>query len=251
MAKAFQQRTYRAVRVEERRWDLHVDGVVRSGHRGYREAERAAEVDDRRRRTRRTAIRHTAILAGAAALLIPVLLLREVPNPDFAPARDFADRMEEAYRNVDGGSAAIDSFSIEADGYRGNVFEIDRGGVTADYRVLVGEYDGDCYVIRWVQDEVPFVARMLPRYPCEPGDPALSFVPSAFEEIAVNVSADGPLNWEPVLPAEVKLATWFFPATFALLLVVMQQLVSLSLLAIRGIPTRKVAVERVEMDPGG
>jgi hypothetical protein len=245
------QHAYRAVRIDARRWDLEIDGEKHSSHLGYREAERAGRVHDRKRRTRATFIRHMLILAVACLLLAPVLLLREGSNPDFSPAREFADRMEQAYRDVDSGAVDIASFSMESHGFEGAVFEVDRGGVVSDYRVLTGEHKGDCYVVRWVLGEVPFVARLLSRYPCVPGDPALSFDPARFEAIAINIDADGPLEWVPVLPEEVALAKWFFPVAFVLLFVVLQQLVSLSLLAIRGVPVRSVEVARVENRPQG
>jgi len=187
------------------------------------------------------------VLAGL--LLIPVMSGREVPNDDFPPARAFADGMEQAYRDVDAGEADISQYTVEGDGFGGDVFRVVRGGVENDYRVLVGDHRGDCYVIRWVRFEIPFVARLLPRYDCEPGQPALNFSPAGFEAIAINLSAGQPLNWEPVLPDQIRLAPWFFPAVLVLMLVVMQQMISLSLVFIRrGVVRQRVTVERVDME---
>lgn len=237
---------YRAVRRGSRRWDLEVDGHVESSYPGFREAERAAAAHDRRSRTRVAVLRHLLVLMVVVAVAVPAVLLREVSNPDYGPARGFADRMEAAYRSIDSGETVIGDYSVEVHGFEGGVFEVDRGGVVADYLVLTGAYREDCYVLRWVRGEVPFVARLLPGYPCVPGDRTLSFNPAGFEAIAVNLSSEAPLRWEPVLPPEVKLATWFLPAALVLLFVVMQQLVGLSLVFIRGVPTAAVRVERIE-----
>jgi len=186
------------------------------------------------------------VAALAGLLLVPVLTGREVRNPDYPPARDLADRMEAAYREVDEGTTEVGSFTVEADGFQGAVFEVDRGGVVADYNVLAGSHGGDCYVIRWIRFEVPFVARLLPRYECVPGQPALNFSPSGFEEIAVNLFSSGPLEWQPVLPEPISLAPWLLPAVLFLLVLVLQQLVALSMLFLKPAPARRVQVERIE-----
>jgi hypothetical protein len=238
--------TYRAIRVESRRWELRVDGSLHSSHDGFRNAEQAAAAIDRRDRKRRAVVRHTLILVGAFLVLTPVLVFREVANPAHAPAREFADHLETAYRAINAGEAEITDFSLGSDGIQGGLFEVDRGGVVADYSVLTGEHEGDCYVVRWRQGRVPFVARLLPRHPCAPGDPALSFDPAGFEALGHNTNLDGPLEWGRVLPAEVQTATWVLPAVIALLYVVLQQTVSLSLVSIRGVPARRVNVERID-----
>jgi hypothetical protein len=234
------------VRVDPGTWELQVDGATVSSHAGYRDAVRAAEADALHRRRRRAALLRVGLIAAAGLLLIPATVWREVPNDAFPPAREYADGMEAAYRAVDTGAADIGSFSAAEDGFTGDVRTIDRGGVTADYRLLIGEQAGDCYLIRWVRFEVPFVARLLPRYECAPGDPAYSFSPSGFEAIAVNITSRPPLNWEPVLPPEVALVWWFFPAMILLLGTIIQQAVSLSMVFLRDPGGGAVGVERVE-----
>ncbi len=246
MRRRERDRSYRAVRVEPRQWDLHVDGSLRSSHRGFRDAERAAVVIDRRSRTRAAAVRHTTILVAAFLVLTPVLLLREIDNPNYEPAREFADQIESAYRAISANEIEIADLSLDSDGFEGGVFTIDRGGIVADYLVLTGEHEGDCYVVRWQQGRVPFVGRLLPRDPCVPGDPALSFNPADFEALANNTSADGPLDWSRVLPPQTRLGAWVLPAVIALLYVALQQLVSLSLIPIRGVPRRPLEVERFD-----
>jgi hypothetical protein len=189
---------------------------------------------------------HILILAAASLLLAPVLIFREVANPAYEPARTFADRMEHAYRAVNAEEAEITDFAISKDGFEGGLFTIDRGGVVADYRLLVGVFEDDCYLVRWRQGRAPFVARLLPRYPCAAGDPALSFDPAGFEAVAINTSAEDPPSWEGVLPAQIQIATWVLPAVIALLYIVLRQLVSLSLVFIRGVPTRPVDVELID-----
>jgi len=239
-------RAYRAIRVEAQRWELRVGGAPHSSHDGFRHAERAAAAIDRRSRKRRALVRHTLILAAASLVLTPVMLFREVANPDYAPAREFADHLETAYLAINAGEAEIADFSLSSDGIQGGLFEVDRGGVVADYSVLIGEHEGDCYVLRWRQGRVPFVARLLPRHPCAPGDPALSFDPAGFEALGNNTNVDGPLDWGRVLPQEVQTATWVIPAVIALLYIVLQQIISLSLVLIRGVPARRVDVERID-----
>jgi hypothetical protein len=239
-------RTYRAVRVDAQRWELQVDDAHHSCHEGFRDAERAAAVVDRTSLKRRAVARHTLVLTFAILVLTPVLIFRERANPDYAPARAFADHMEDAYRAINAGEASITDFSLSLDGFEGDAFVVDRGGVVADYQVLTGEHEGDCYLVRWRQGRVPFVARLLPRYPCAPGDPALSFDPATFEALASNTRADGPLDWVRVLPPEIELAPWILPAVIALLYIVLQRLVSMSLVAIRGSPARRVNVERID-----
>jgi len=191
-------------------------------------------------------VKRIVVAALAGLLLIPVLTGREVNNPDYPLARDLADRMEAAYRGVDEGMAEVGSFTFEADGFQGAVFEVDRGGVVADYNVLAGSHGGDCYVVRWIRFEVPFVARLLPRYECVPGQPALNFSQSGFEAIAVNLSSSGPLEWQPVLPDPISLAPWFLPAVILLLVLILQQLVALSMLYLKRDPPRRIHVERIE-----
>lgn len=246
----FRRRTYRASRVGAKGWELTADGEQLSSHRSFREAVGAAEAHDQRRRRNREAVKHAVLMVVAGLLLIPTMGYREVDNDDFPPARAFADGMEEAYGDVDAGVADIAQYTVEEDGFGGGVFRVVRGGVENDYLLLVGDYRGDCYVIRWVRSKVPFVARLLPRYDCEPGQPALNFAPSGFEAIAINLSAGKPLNWEPVLPDQIRLAPWFFPAVFVVMLVVMQQMISLSLVFIRrGVFRKAVPVERVDKEP--
>jgi len=174
------------------------------------------------------------VAALAGLLLIPVMTGREVDNPDYPPARDLADRMEAAYREVDEGTAEVGSFTVEADGFEGAV------------NVLAGSHGADCYVIRWIRFEVPFVARLLPRYECVPGQPALNFSPSGFEAIAVNLFSSGSLEWQPVLPDPISLAPWFLPAVLFLLVLGLQQLVALSVLYLKTDSPRRMHVERVE-----
>jgi hypothetical protein len=239
-------RRYRAVRLEGSTWSLEVDGAAVSTHSGYRDAVRAAEADDLRRRRLGAVLLRVSLIAAAGLLLIPVMVWREIPNDAYPPAREFADRMEAAYRDVDAGRVDIGSFTVDEDGFVGDLRTLDRGGVVADYRLLIGEHDGDCYLIRWVRFEVPFVARLLPRYECAPGSPPYNPSPSAYEAIAVNLTNQPPLNWVPVLPDEQALAGWFFPAVIVLLAGIIQQLVSLSLVFLKGPRPRPVRVERVE-----
>ncbi len=236
---------YQAVRTGHG-WELHIDGEVVSSHGTFPQAVEAAGAHDRKRRRRRAAAQRITVVALAGLLLIPTLTEREVDNPAFPPARAFADRMEAAYRAVDAGSADIGSFTVESDGFEGAVFEVSRGGAVADYNVLVGSQGGDCYLIRWVRFEVPFVARLLSRYECVPGQPALNFSPSGYEAIAVNLSTTGALEWQPVIPDPVHLATWFFPAVMVLLVLLLQQTVSLSMLFLKPAAAQRVTVERVE-----
>jgi hypothetical protein len=191
-------------------------------------------------------MRRLLVFAAAGILLIPVTLLREMDDPDHPPARQFADRMEAAFGSVDDGAAEAASFTVEEDGFAGAVINVDIGEREADHNLLVGEHSGDCCVLRWVRFEVPFVARLLPRYECEPGSPAMSFDGARFEARAVNLFSDRPLNWREVLPARVSLAPWFFPAMVVLLFLMLHQAVSLSLVFLRGVPRRAVEVERVE-----
>lgn len=227
-------------------WRLAADGVALSTHRSYHQVVDAATAHDGRRRRIRAALLHLGAVVAALLILVPVVGGREIDNPDYPGARDLADRMEAAYRAVDAGDADLGSFTLEADGFTGGVFEVDRGGVVNDYNVLAGSHLGDCYVLRWVRFEVPFVGRLLPRFECEPGRPALNFSPSAWEAIAPNVTSRGGLEWFPVIPDPLRLAPWFFPLVLVLSVLVLQQSISLSMVFLRREPGRKVRVERVE-----
>ncbi|MBU1865267.1 MAG: hypothetical protein KKE89_02535 [Actinobacteria bacterium] len=227
-------------------WELRADGRLISAHRTFSKAVDAAGSHDRDRRRNRAVVQRIVVVALAGVLLIPVLTKREVDNPAYPPARALADRMEAAYRAVDGGMADIESFDAAADGFSGAVFEVSRAGVTADYNVLAGRNESDCYLIRWVRFEVPFVARLLPRYECVPGQPMLNFSPSAYEAIAVNLATNRPLEWQPVLPDPIDLAPWFFPAMILLLVGLLQQMITLSMLYLKPTPPTPVTVQRVE-----
>jgi len=247
----FRKCTYQALIVGDDGWELTADGKQLSTHRSFHEAAWAAGDHDQRRRRNRSLLGHVALMTLAGLLLIPSMAGREIDNSAFPPARAFVDRMEQAYRDIDAGEADIASFTVEDDGFTGEVFRLVRGGVESNYRLLAGDHRGDCYMIRWVRFEVPFVARLLPRYDCEPGRPALSFSPSGFEAIAINLSAAGPLNWVPVIPDPIRLAPWFFPVVFLLMLILMQQMISVSLLFIRrGVPGERVPVERIDRRTG-
>jgi hypothetical protein len=240
------QPAFRAVRNPDGSWDLHAGTAVVPGFAGYRDAVREAESRDRRRRKTRAVAIRLALVAASLLLLVPVVVLREKANPEYQPARAFADRMEEAYRRVDAGIAEATGFTVDEHGFTGAIMASIRGGVEAEYRLLIGAHRGDCYLIRWVRFEVPFVARLLPRYECEPGPSAMSFAPSGFEAIAVNLYSGQPLVWGAVLPSPVVLRTWFFPAALILLGIAVWVLVGISLVALRGVPIMKVPVERVE-----
>jgi hypothetical protein len=214
--------------------------------RSFHAAVDAAATHDRRRRRLRATVLHLAVIVAALAALIPVVSGREVDNPDYPGARALADRMEAAYRAVDAGTADIGSFTVEDDGFSGGVFEVDRAGVVNDYFVLAGSHLGDCFVLRWVRFEVPFVGRLLPRFDCVPSRPMLNFSPSAWEAIAPNVTSRSGLEWYPVVPDPLRLAPWFFPLTLVLGGLALQQAISLSVVHLRGGVLRKVPVERVE-----
>ena len=243
------QPAFRAVRNPDGSWDLHAGSAVVPGLAGYRDAVREAENRDRSRRKVRAVAIRLAVVAASLLLLVPVVMLRENANPEYPDARAFADRMEESYRRVDAGIAEVTGFTVEEHGFTGAIMASSRGGVATEYRLLIGAHRGDCYLIRWVRFEVPFVARLLPRYECEPGPPAMSFAPSGYEAIAVNLYSGRPLVWDAVLPPPVVLRTWFFPAALVLLGIAVWVLVGISLVALRGAPTMKVPVERV--DPSG
>ena len=234
--------TYRAV-LTDGGWELRVDDAAVSIHKTFSEAVEAATTHDRIRLRRRVAMNRIAVVAVAALLLVPVVSGREVANPDHPPARAFADQMEAAYRAVDDGTPIE---SVTGEGISGAVLTVDRGGVSSDYNVLAGTHQGDCYVIRWVRFEVPFVAKLLPRFECAPGAATVNFSPSAFEVIAVNLSSTGPLNWDPVVPPEVDLAPWFFPLTILLAALIFHQLVGLSLAYLRPPAASAVEVERID-----
>ena len=154
--------------------------------------------------------------------------------------------MEAAYRAVEEGVADVTDFSMAEDGVAGDVFEVDRGGTVANYNVLASTHGNQCYIIRWVRFEVPFVGRLLPRYSCEPGQPALNFHQSGWEAIAVNLFSNRPLEWQLVLPDPIELAPWFFPAALVLLVLLLQQSISLSMVFLKPTPIRKVDVERID-----
>ena len=205
-------------------WELRAGDDFISQHRTFSEAVSAAGKHDRDRRRKRSVLLRGGVVVVCVALLIPVTTWREVDNPAYPEAREMADSMEEAYREVDDGLVDIASFTQETDGFSGGTFRLSRSGVESDYNVLAGDHKGDCYVIRWVRFEVPFVARLLPRFECEPGGATLNFSPTAFEEIAINLTSTHALEWQPVIPEPISLALWFFPAVLTLLAVGFQQI---------------------------
>jgi hypothetical protein len=238
---------YRAVRTATG-WELRTDEAILSEHRTFTEATRAAAAHDQQIGRKRSLLLSGALAVLCGLLLIPITSMREVDNPAYPAAREMADRMEAAYREVDPGTADIESFVTDKDGFAGGEFRLSRAGVEADYNVLAGQHDGDCYVLRWVRFEVPFVARLLPRLECEPGGSTLNFSPTAYEAIAVNLSTSDALQWDAVLPDPIKLASWFFPGFLILAAAGFHQLVGFSIAFLRPPPARALDVERVGED---
>lgn len=238
--------TYRAVRVDAQRWDLRVDGFHHSYHRGFRDAQMAASAIDKKSRARAAVVRHALIFTAASLMLASTQLFRQIANPEYSPARAFADRIEEAYRAIDAGEAEITDFSLDSDGFEGRVYEVDQDDPATASLVMTGQHEGDCYVVRWRRGRVPFVARLLFHHECIPEGQARTSNPAAFEAIAINISADGPLSWDSVLPPETRPATWFLPAVIVLLFTMLQQLVSLSLVFLSGASKGHTNVERVD-----
>ena len=227
-------------------WVVSADGDPIAVVQKYHQAVDTAAVHHRRRRRTRATLAHLGVILMAVVALALVIETREVDNPSYPGARDLADRMEIAYRAVDAGEAAIGSFTLEGDGLSGGEFEVDVTGVVNDYNVLVGPYEDDCYVMRWVRFEVPFVGRLLPRFECVPGGATLNFSSTAWEAIAPNVTSSGGLEWFPVIPDPVRLAPWFFPGALVLLTLILQQSISISIIYLQAGPLQKVPMERIE-----
>jgi hypothetical protein len=172
-----------------------------------------------------------------------VVEFRHVANPDYDPARAFVERMEAEARATIAGSVVEPDGDIRAASF---LLEVGTAG-EQEVWVITGDFGGDCYLIRWRPGEAPFVAVLAPRHPCEPGPAALSTAADGFERVAVQLFADRPIDWDPVLPAEENLAVWFFPVVFVTAFLVLRTLVSISIIAIqRGVPTPAIPVERRE-----
>ncbi len=236
-------RVYRADRVEPLRWVLSIDGEPQSDHRSYRAAVQHARALERRFRTKGALLRNMSILVVCLVALALVVEFRHVANPDREPARAFVERMEGLAR------AAVSGSVVEpGDGIRAAPFLLEVGTEgTQEVWVVTGEFDEDCYLIRWRPGEAPFVAVLAPRLPCEPGPAALSSALDAYERVAVQLFDDRPIDWDPVLPEPENLAVWFYPVVFAAGFVTLRTLVSLSIIAIqRGVPTPAIPVERWE-----
>jgi hypothetical protein len=241
---------YVAERTGPIEWRLSVDGEDYSTHAGYRDAARAASEHDRSRRLRRALIWHVTVFILSGLLLTAVLSWRETDNPNFPAARAFVDRMEEAYRSIEAGAADPGHYTPATDGFGGATTQIEIGGRAIEYVVIAGRHEADCYLMRWEAGRIPFIALLRPDLPCDAARAPVVFAPSDYDAVGVTTGSAENLDWTGVLPDEVVLFRWFFPATFVLLFVVLQQLVSLSIVAIRGVPMRTVPVERIEQADG-
>jgi len=191
-------------------------------------------------------IRRLGLIAVAAAAFLVLIVIRDIPNSDYEPARGYVEEMEAAYRSVEEGTVSLDAVT----GFATGEFIVDRpilGGTVEDdvaYSVVVGEHGGRCYVIRWQPGRAPFIGRLSQDLECAPSLVLLSRALTVYDDVAIHTDVDRPIDWDPIIPPAIEHRVWFLPAVLALLIVVIQSLVSLSLVGVRrGVPTAAVIVE--------
>ena len=212
--------------VEPGSWELLTDGIRHSLHRTGSAARSAAVRVESSRRLRLKLFRN-----GVVVLLIGFGIglaagFRTVPNPDYAPARALADRLEAAYLAVVAGDEDLSGFRLESHGFVGAsidgppAFAIETGEPTDEparpvrISVLIGELSGTCYSVRWDDPDRPVTGVLRPEYPCTPTSDVgerSSYIRDA------SSTQPGAVQWYPLLPVPQVQASWFFPVVLLLL----------------------------------
>jgi hypothetical protein len=101
---------------------------------------------------------------------------------------------------------------------------------TAERHVLLGAFEGDCYVVRWPPDGPVTSGVLAADLPCEPAPVVVR--PESFDRSSVATSADTPL-WEGVVPPETTRARWYLPAVVAGVLLAFDGVVGATIAVIR------------------
>ena len=212
--------------VEPGSWELLTDGIRHSLYKTGSAARSAAVRVEGLRRLRFLLFRNGIVIVLIGLGIGIAAGFRTIPNPDYAPARALADRMEAAYLAVVAGEEDLGSYRLESHGFVGAIvdgppaFAIETGEPTdkptgpVRTPVLIGELSGTCYSVRWEEPERPVTGILRPEFPCIPiSDVARS---SSYARVASS-SQPGALSWDPLLPVPQVQASWFFPVLLVLL----------------------------------
>lgn len=189
-------------------------------------------------------MRRTLIILGvAAAGFVAILPFSSEANPDYERAQAFLDEMADATSALQNGSATTSDFDLDRDG-----FEAHQGPVgDATATVLVGPFDVRCFVIHW---QVPGNAgaragTLDPRFPCAATDELLATMPDPplvesfagtvppidASQLVSRVGAPRHGSFDPFVPNRTP--GWFIVAASVLATIVLWQLVTLTLIALR------------------
>ena len=212
--------------VEPGSWELLTDGTRHSLYRTGSAARSAAVRVEGVRRLRFLLFRNGLVIVLMGFGIGLAAGFRTIPNPDYAPARALADRMEAAHLAVVAGEEDLSGFRLESHGFVGAsvdgppAFAIETGEPTDEparpvrISALIGELSGTCYSVRWEEPERPVTGILRPEFPCIPNsDVARS---SSYARVASSAQP-GVLRWDPLLPVPQVQASWFFPVVLVLL----------------------------------
>ncbi|MDJ0962057.1 MAG: hypothetical protein QNJ88_15490 [Acidimicrobiia bacterium] len=218
-------------------WALESSGKAVSTHGRASDAAAEANVAERTRRRRRTLLRNVGAIVAALVVLAVAQAGRTIPNVAFEPAERYAADLEAVYRSVESGVTPIDEVTGKG-GLIGGAFEselaLDLGGGPVpprSYVAITGTHAGECYVIRWTPGGAVFSGVLAGGLPCEP-DPRLT-QPELFFRAASQSPNAAAFTWTEVLPPERFQARWFVPLLLAMLYVILQSCIGITLAFIR------------------
>lgn len=166
--------------------------------------------DPRLRGRNRSLLRDGIVLLLVVVALGVTWVVREVPNEEYPPALEMAQRLDATFRAVRAGELDVGTEpETVAPGLTAARFE----RRTLDDRwVLTGQVGSDCYVLWW-KDGVRTTLSLPYWAPCEPSVDAMSSRPGTYERIGRSLDETaGTEAWEGVLPEVVRLRGWFFAA---------------------------------------
>jgi hypothetical protein len=226
---------YRVELLGPHRWRLDRGGREVGIFASASEARAAARRHEIRRRLGRRALAHVSVALLGASVLLAAQPFADVPNPAAVRARSFVDAMDAAYGAIRSGAADPTEFTRAVDGFDGAVVSSDGsaiggGGPATERIVLVGSFEGDCYVVRWPPAGPVTTGVLEPDLACEPS-PALVWQ-EVFIRSSVATMRDVPI-WEGVLPPETTRVRWYLPAVIAAVLFMVDGVIGATVALIR------------------
>jgi hypothetical protein len=227
---------YRIVLEGLRRWRLERGDRLIGMFETLSAAKAAAGEEERRRAKRAAVAKWLGVSLVAATVVVLLASFPKVPNPDYPPAETLAQGLTSAYRSIRSGETVAGQYQVATDGFEGGV--VLRPGTDLEYNILMGESEGECYVLWWNDGDLPNGGVLAQSLECRPSTVVFGshnsyqvFAPAS--DLNVANPADTEIVSDKILPSPTQFGWWVVPGIAVALLVAIMALVRVVVVLIR------------------